>query len=174
LYWQVGEMLNAMGHIDQAHDIFWELGEAGMVTRFKGLPRHRRVLIEAKPAFVAFNKFEAKCMLLGEMMLLPRPHFGLPVASDISYVTASLAAVAVAPHASKMDVPSLPAGFQPGPAATTPPAQMFNYKHVTVGFAFGFLVAALLGLQLREWQRRRQVAIPADSRGEPPPHPPPG
>jgi hypothetical protein len=36
----------------------------------------------------------------------------------------------------------------------------FNWRHIAVSFAFGFLVASLIGFQIQEWRRRRSDVRP--------------
>lgn len=157
LYWQVGELLNAFGAIDQAHDIFVELVEAGMSRSFKDLPRHRRALVEARPVYQIWNKPETKGMLLSELLLLPRPLFAPPVIGDAATAVGHLAAAVYGPRAGSDQVPLPLSPMQPV-TESSGTAIPINLRHVSISFGFGFLVAVLCGLQWSEWRRRRQVA----------------
>ncbi|MFO0879550.1 MAG: hypothetical protein U0840_19570 [Gemmataceae bacterium] len=160
LYWQIGEMLNAFGVIDQAHDVFVELVEAGMSRSFRNLPLHRRVLLEARPVFQAWNKPESKGMLLSEFMLIPRASFAAPGLGDAAMTVAGLTAAVMAPRLSKETI-SLTSPIQAGGGGGDAPIPL-NLQHVMISFGFGFLVAVLCGLQWQEWRRRRQARRSAE------------
>src|SRR5262249_9731329 len=46
-------------------------------------------------------------------------------------------------------------GINPRPPPN--PVLPFNWRHITASFAFGFLVAALVGFQFQEWRRRAKA-----------------
>jgi predicted negative regulator of RcsB-dependent stress response len=57
------------------------------------------------------------------------------------------------------------------PAAKAPPDPgnwLPNWRHVTISFVAGALVATLINLQWREWQRRQQAAATAERYQQPP------
>jgi hypothetical protein len=58
------------------------------------------------------------------------------------------------PHFSKVVVPPVP----PGPGTEKTPGFAFEWRHMLATFAFGFLVAALLGWQLQVWMGRKSAA----------------
>lgn len=171
LYWLFGELLNAAGAVDQAADVFVELVESGTAGSFKDLPRHRRVLVEAKPAYLKFRDPMTQAHLLAATMIVPRPMLAPPGLGDAAYLVSTGAAAVFATQGQQPDpndfVPTTPSG---------PPQQVFNFGHIAIGFGFGFVAAGLLAMQWAEWRRRRP-------RSEPPPredrepvslHPPSG
>lgn len=162
LYWQLGEMLNALGAIDQASDIFTELGEAGLAGSFRGLRQHRSVLREAKPIYLELMKPVSRGMLLCELQLLPKPLFAPPIVGDAAYLAGSSALVAFAQQGDTFFPNLTPTGETF--TATRPTLQSFEFRHLLVAFGFGFLVASLCGLQWLEWRRRRQLTRHASMR----------
>ncbi|MFO0845870.1 MAG: hypothetical protein U0797_26390 [Gemmataceae bacterium] len=158
LYWQLGQLLGAVGSIDQARGVAVELVEAGMGRTFKGLPQQRRALLDAAGGYKAlFDSTSAasRGQLLATLQLLPRPLFAPPGIGDAAYAAGCAAAVPAAIYASQPSIPQFdsPPGGDPGPTAP-----VFNFVHMAVSFGFGLLVAALAGLQFQEWRRRRQLA----------------
>jgi hypothetical protein len=63
--------------------------------------------------------------------------------------------------------PSFPAPPQ-APEAYTPqsPLMAFTWRHLAVSFGFGALATMLVGLQWREWQRRRARRLAEPPEGE--------
>lgn len=154
LYWQLGQLVGVAGSIDQSFRIADELVQAGMAGSFKGLPQQRRVLLDAVKSYkVIFDTASPapRGQLAAAMMLLPRPLFAPPVVGDLAYGAGCAAMVPVVIESSKPPIPP----FDQPPADPGPAAPVFNFKHVTMGFGFGFLVAALCGFQWQEWRRRR-------------------
>jgi hypothetical protein len=164
LYWQLGQLLSVVGSIDQAAAIAEELTYAGMARSFKGLPQQRRALLDAMKSYkVILEPTEpaAHGQLVAAMMLLPRPLFAPPVVGAVAYAAGCAAMVPAVIESSNPPItPFDPPAGEPGPAAP-----VFNFRHVTIGFGFGFLVAALCGLQWQEWRRRRQILALANSSG---------
>lgn len=165
LYWLFGQMLNVEGAVDQACDVFVELAEAGLSGSFKDLPAHRQVLRAARSACVEFRKHTSRGMLLSQLMLMPRSTFALPVIGDAAYI-ASAATASVIARQSGNEGPGAE-DFQPPGAVATPAQPVFNFRHIAIGFGFGFLVAALCAFQWQEWRRRRTQASPVGQETEP-------
>jgi hypothetical protein len=79
----------------------------------------------------------------------------------VAYQVGALAPVIVAPGLDarrQQDLSGGPTGgFLTGPQQQLP----FNWRHAGASFIIGFLVAALLGLQVQQWRRPRRPAEPA-------------
>ena len=151
LYWQLGELLNVYGEIEQAAGIFDELVDGGRSGIFLDLGAHRRVLRDALPAYRAIQDPYKRGMLLSQLLLLPRPMLGAPVVGEAAYAAGSSAAMIAVPHLSKEVVPPL----SPGPVGPPAPGVTFEWRQLLVAVAMGFLVAALMGWQLQVWMGRR-------------------
>lgn len=148
LYWLMGEMLNFLGQIGQASGILDELADSGRSALYRDLPAHRRILGEALPAYRELQSPTKRGVLLAQLLCLPRPNFGGAV-GEATQVVVNQAAVIAMPEFEK---PPQPPEVPPTPDARALP---FNWGHVTVSFAFGFLVSALIGFQMQEWRRRK-------------------
>lgn len=166
VYWQLGKLLGAVGSVDQARGIAVELVEAGMGRTFKGLPQQRRALLDAAGSYKILFDPESSIprgQLLAALLLLPRPLFAPPGVGFAAYAAGSAATVPAVIEASKPPIPPLPTEGIPVEQSSAP--AVFNFLHVGLSFGFGFLVAMLLGMQVREWRRRRlrYVATASDS-----------
>ncbi len=151
LYWLLGELLNVFGHVIPAEEIITELSASDLP--FKDLPRHRRVL-RAAAALLRELKIQSpstKALLLGCLSSIPNGNL-LPPG-----VGAAARAVEVAvPMELARLIESPPQNLNAPPPPPGPPLP-FKWKDVLVGFASGFLFAALLGFQWQEWRRRRMM-----------------
>jgi hypothetical protein len=154
LYWQLGELLNVYGQIGQASDIFNELVDGGPSGIFLDLPAHRRVLRDALPAYREIQDPNKHGMLLSQLLLIPRPMLGAPVIGEAAYAASSCAAIIAVPHLSKEVVPP-PDGR---PVVESVLGMPFEWRHLLAAFAFGFLIAALLGWQLQVVMGRKSSA----------------
>jgi tetratricopeptide (TPR) repeat protein len=167
LYWLLGEMLNASGAIDQAHDIFFELVEGSMGGTFKDLFKHRRVLMDAKPIYLAFRDPEKRGVLLSELLMIGKPPMASSPMSDAVYLASSSAMALFAVEAAKEPIPGLGGAGDPQAlmGGITQPTAVFNFRHIAIGFLFGFIVALLCAMQWQEWRRRRTIPrlIPEES-----------
>jgi hypothetical protein len=173
LYWLLGEMYNVAGSIDQAHDVFVELVESGMARSFKDLAKHRRALIEAKPIYTKLRDPAARGVLLTELLAIGRPTIAPPAVGDAAYLAGCAAVALYAPHAGREPFTTsvLPSDRQ----APVEKKDVFNFSHVALGFAFGFVIASLCALQWLELRRRRlQAAAPREEREPVPISPPEG
>jgi tetratricopeptide (TPR) repeat protein len=157
LYWLLGEMLNARGEVIPASEILKELDTINPL--FKDLHAHHRVLASAARILeqLKWPSASTQALLLACATSIPRGTLAPPGVGAIAYAVGSAAPLEWAHKLEQMQqgapvMPPGPTGPQP---TTTASAVPFNWKHVLVGFAFGFLVAALLGFQWQEWRRRR-------------------
>ncbi len=157
LTWLLAELLNVEGQIIEAARLFDDLvfnqGLDG-----PGLREHRRVLKNGASVMKRLQPWTGSTPLLSGMMLIPRGLLAPPVVGDIAYQAGALTIVV---HAPAMDQPPMPPA-PPTPDTQVPPGQQlpFNLRHAAVSFLFGLLVAALLGLQVQQWRRRRRPEPP--------------
>jgi hypothetical protein len=155
LYWLLAELLNANGFVVEASRMVQELVDAG--NHFKDLHEHRKVLKRAENIDRQLRLPRNRYLLFSYFMAIPRTNLGSPGIGTIADGAGMAAPVLLAQMVEKP--PIGPAGDFGSVQVPPPPPQMpFNWRHVTVGFAFGFLVAALLGFQWQEWRRRRSLA----------------
>lgn len=187
LFWLLGELLNAAGHVDRAYEVLNSLvaptraklelapGQLGWSpSHFKDLEAHHRALARALPAMKGLRELDLAAYLLCTGQALPLPNLAPGAAGPAGQAAAAWALVVELPELKKrMAQPVLPPGFRPPtdqPATAEgytlqSPEMAFTWRHLGVSFAFGALAATLLGLQWREWQRRRaarQLAEPAE------------
>jgi hypothetical protein len=166
LYWLLGEMLNTRGDVEGALEVFNELISARNLSNVPELVQHRRVLLEAVDGWKEWKRalkedpgFHQN--LFGALQLAALPALGTPAGVGPASAAAGSAAPPIfaeavartqggAPQESSSAAPAAPGSWLP------------NWTHVTVSFVAGALVAALAGLQWREWQRRQQAAAAAE------------
>jgi tetratricopeptide (TPR) repeat protein len=159
LFWQFGEFLNALGEVKEAYEVLNELSFTRTGSAFPDLLKHRKVLAQALEVSKAFPPAEQGPVVQVHLLALlsPRGLIVSPGAGNIAQETAALSPVVLLPllRPRRGELPIPPT---PPDAATAEPARLPNWKHIIVSFVFGFLAAALLGLQWQEWRRRRQPA----------------
>lgn len=143
LYWQLGELLNVLGQIEQAGGILDELVNGGKLGIYLDLADHRRILRDALPAYRDIQDPKKRGMLLSQLLLIPRPMPGAPVIGEAAYAAASCAAISAVPYLSKIPPPVS------GTTVTADEGRVFDWRHLLGTFAFGFLIAALLGWQVQ-------------------------
>ena len=153
LYWQLAELLNVHGQIEQASGMLDELVDGGNSGKFQDLPAHRRVLRAALPAYREIQDPTKRGMLLSQLLLIPRPMPGAPVIGEIAYTAGCCATITMVPY---WDKPTPPV-FPPGPVVG-PSEPVFEWRHLFTTFSLGFLIAALAGWQLQVWRGRKSVA----------------
>jgi hypothetical protein len=153
LEWLLAELLNASGQVDLAYEIMDGLRDTPQGGTFRDLMQHRRVL--QGPAAIAkqLRKPSKQGHLLAQFMLIPRPTMAPGIAGAAAYQASCTAAEALGYTLEKPPMP----GLTSDPENTTPPAQQlpFNWRHILLGFGFGFVVAMLVNFQWQEWKRRR-------------------
>ena len=156
LYWQFGELSAVFGRIEVAARVLNDLVDEGL--DFQGLRRHRKLLNEAATVMRAFGtrlptfQFYAAGMAMGRAPLLPGASGHLLVAS------AFMAPIHEKGFKTDFEWEAFRRAEENAPAETPTTETRGNpldyWKHLAVSFAFGFLVAALIGFQLQEWRRR--------------------
>jgi hypothetical protein len=169
LYWLLGEMLNAMGQIVPASEILKELDTINPL--FKDLHAHHRVLASAAKILeqLKWPSASTQALLLACATNIPRGTLAPPGVGAIAYAAGSAASLEWAHKLEQMQQapPGLLGPAGPPPAAATPPMP-FNWKHIVVSFAFGFLVCALLFFQWQQWGRGRDNPPIAQDEESPP------
>jgi hypothetical protein len=158
LLWQVAEVLNVNGQVEVAHDILSPMVWSGF--NFQDVREHFAVLHRSHQAMKELRKEPVHYALLN-WTTPPAPLAAGPASvACVAYTNAAVAQRVIVPELARR---RQMAGMAPEPEERPPQAALpFDWRHVTVGFASGFLVAALLGLQWQEWRRRRQaVPVPA-------------
>jgi tetratricopeptide (TPR) repeat protein len=147
LYWLYGELLNVRGQVDWAFEVLNYLDKAGWANR--ELRRHLRVLREAMPVY---EKLFTDPSGLGENRRLQAA-----ILWSLTPRGATLGA-GVGPAFSELGGAATVSEDQQVEPATSPVGVLPDWRHVTVGFVAGVVVAVLGALQLRQWRRSR----PAD------------
>jgi hypothetical protein len=174
LFWLLGELLNVGGQVDHAYAVLDSLvapsrkkldlkpGQAGWApSQFKGLEAHHKVLARAQPTMKAFRELDLIAYLLGAAQAVPQPDLAPGAAGPVARTAAAWALVVQLPELKKRAAapPPLPQGNAPPGEVegyrVQGPEMAFSWRHLGVSFGFGALAATLLGLQWREWQRRR-------------------
>jgi hypothetical protein len=168
LYWLLGELCNANGYVDAASGILRDIPQ-DVAGAFEDLIRHRQLLNRAMRAFhPLFRQQDDKTgqvVRVNQFTLLsalsPRGLLSPPGVGALAQEAASLAPIAFAVAESR------PPPAPPEPEPVTPQSGLPDWRHVTVGFVSGALVAALAGLQWQEWRRRRQATPPPEDAPSP-------
>jgi tetratricopeptide (TPR) repeat protein len=175
LYWQLAEMLNARGHVEVAAEVLKELGDSvAAVASFQDFAQHRRILLQAVkdlPRLIDAKTQRPRPEIPYWLLTAITPRGGpAPLAGLVGQEVAAWAPVELIPALST--TPPAPNVSPPEPQP--PSSGLPDWRHVTIGFASGFVVAALLGLQWQEWKRRRQAAaaFAAGAEGGSPPEAP--
>jgi hypothetical protein len=160
LYWLYGEMLNVFGQVDYAAAVLDELADPWRVWRKRApeqFVQHREVLVKAARARRTLREKPSMAWLLLEA-LAPPPPLLTPLggaAQQAAMLGWGQAQLEMERREKEGLLPQPPPQAQePPPQAAPPPSWLPNWRHIAVGFIAGFLVAALAGLQLREWRRR--------------------
>lgn len=148
LYWQMGEMLAALGQVELGSVFLEDLVNAGL--DFKGLRRHRKVLKEAAEALRILKLAPNAVFLRGSIVLVGPSALPPGISGHVWAGSAFTAPIVVNAFQRDEDAAPTTVLVESVPSPTLP----FNWRHIAVSFAFGFLVAALLGFQLQEWRRR--------------------
>ena len=161
LYWLYGELLNVRGQVDWAFTVLDYL-DTQVNLRNRELRQHRRVLKEALPLF---QKLFTDPTASGEdrrlqaallWALAPRGTLGAPgLGSAANEVGGAAAAAFAGVPTDSMPAPA-PRGGSPAPTNTLLP----DWRHITVSFLTGIVVAVLAALQWRQWRRPRRGAVP--------------
>ncbi|MFQ3648952.1 MAG: hypothetical protein SNJ75_01360 [Gemmataceae bacterium] len=159
LYWQFGELSAVLGRIEVAARVLNDLVDEGF--EFQGLRRHRKILNEAATLMRAFTtrlptfQFYATGMTLARVPLLPS------ASGHVLLASAWFAPLTADQFKTELEWELLRRAAEEGPAEVSAAELRGNpldyWKHLAVSFAFGFLVAALIGFQIQEWRRRAQV-----------------
>lgn len=152
LGWLLAELLNANGYVEAAAQMLETLA---LEVMWKEVHSHLRVLRGAAELLRQLRRPLDHALLSGTvMMITPRASLGTPIAGDVAYAYAALAA----PTWVENYVPQQ----QPQPVEQTPTSSLpFNVQHVVVSFVFGVLCAALLGMQWQALKRRRAESAAA-------------
>jgi tetratricopeptide (TPR) repeat protein len=169
LYWQLAELLNTMGNVQDAYEVLDELVNTRTASAVRDVQAHRRILKESLPLVGALNdvfrgdpsKFQ---MDFHQVMwaVSPRGMLLPPVGGDLANETAMAAraeeyARQAQQRAAEAEGPR--AGNKPGPPV--PAAGWWpDWRTLFIGFAAGLIVATLAALQWMEMRRRRAAAHP--------------
>lgn len=155
LYWLLGEVLNALGQVDQAEPVLNDLVYLGYSRTFRDLHRHRRELADAARAARAWKEPRTRGQLLSVALTVPPPALGGAAAGAASHLAGTCVAAAAG---SQVNLPLLPPIPGEGGSREVTVVLPFNWKHITVSFVFGLLVAVMLGFQWRLLRRRRPAS----------------
>ena len=179
LYWQLGELLNSYGYVQDALDVFNELIDTRNESTVRELMRHRLDLKDALAVYGALSKTygdeggTARFQRDSHYLMLdiaPPLLLAPPGAGDASNAVAA-AGVGVAYGLQEQQ--------QTGAGGPAPPGRRPgwwpDWQAIFIGFAGGLIVATLAALQIMEWRKRRRHAPPAaetppSSRTEPAVH----
>jgi tetratricopeptide (TPR) repeat protein len=162
LYWQLAEILNVYGEVEVASQILRELDDLAFKTKapvFQDLRQHSKILGQAAKLRtqlrLATNRFP----------LLTIPGLAPVWPGGIGPSLTAVAPPLLAPYVDRGPIAPEPDSESPPPEKTI----SLGWQHVGIGFLAGGLVAALLGLQWKEWRRRRRSSEPLDENAEPQP-----
>lgn len=166
LEWLLAEIMNVRGFPDAAYVLMDGLvrkGGSGIVL----LKEHRRELMQVLKVTAALRnpKAQLKSHLLGVAMAR-----GMPTPAGLGAVGNEVMAwlpVRLEELAATGQLGPTPPARDLDPRRAAAPA-LPSWRPLTVSFIFGMAVAGLLGLQLREWRRRRAAAPPAAEPAEVP------
>ena len=171
LYWQLGELLNAGGVVQDAYKVFDELVNNRSESTVRELQEHRKILKASLDVVDAVDKLKADPAKFQTdfhtlmWAVSPRGLLLPPVGGDLANETAMAARAQVYAAQTQQQ----PQPTQPPPPSNPSPGWWPDWRPLFVGFAAGLIVATLAALQWTEWRRRRQAAaVPA---GAPPPTP---
>lgn len=165
LFWLLGELLNAQGDVAAAETVLSELVRGRNQTGVKELFNHRKELVQARFVLDAVEKEMTPARW--ELLLMAVAPRSMPAPPGIGALTQDLAWQAAA-YDRDNPTPKAPAGDkQPaGPemsvgddkprGGTMPADTLPNWQHIAVSFLAGGVVSLLIGLQVREYYRRRQ------------------
>jgi tetratricopeptide (TPR) repeat protein len=170
LIWQLGELFNAGGHVELAEKILSDLLWGG--ANFKDLHEHRNVLSRALPVMKSLREGDLWIDLFCVSQALPLPNLAPGAAGPAGRAATAWAAMVGRAELKRQwqqrGQPNLDAfkiqAPEPPPAEAAP--MPFNWRHLAVSFAFGAVATMLIGLQWREWQRRRARRLPEPANGE--------
>ncbi len=161
LLWLHGELLNARGQIDWAYYAMYNVRE-NYQWRNRELDQHFRALDAAvKPYRVLFadktqsgENLRAQALLLWQLM--PRGAMLAPgtaaAASEIGGVTASTFAGALSGGRQPPERDQTRGADAPRSGTILP-----DWRHLTVSFLTGMVVAVLAVLQWQQWRRHRRI-----------------
>jgi tetratricopeptide (TPR) repeat protein len=149
----LAELLNAAGYIDLAEQLMPDPFLTGL--KLQDLIEHRRVLKEALDAAKLLGQPDTSLVMLA--MFAPPPLLAPPGVGPLALEAGFSASPTVIPPLLKKS-PGLP----PESAPPSPSGISFDWRHVTVGFLTGCVVAVLVGLQWQEWRRRRALSPPVE------------
>lgn len=160
LSWMYAELLNASGQIEHAHGIFQYLVR-DLQQRNRELRQHYQVLREAKSVYEALNQDPTLSRAI-LWALAPRGQLATP---GIGAAAQELGGAAAFNFAEQ----PLTGSPLAAPVPNTAPAGNWlpDWRHVTVSFATGVVVAVLGALQWQQWRRSRRTHAPARERAEP-------
>ena len=155
LYWQLGEILNSLGVVVEAENIFDELANSRSLSGVRKFMQHRQALKESLKVANALVKTygddtgkylkDCHCLLLA---VAPRGLLSSPGLGD--------ACNAVAPAAVAQFY-----GLQEAPPPTPSKGGWRpDWQAIFVGFAAGLIIATLAALQWTEWRKRSCAAAP--------------
>jgi tetratricopeptide (TPR) repeat protein len=161
LYWLYGELLNVRGQVDWAFAVLDYLTSQLRLGN-RELRQHQRILRESLPLFEKLftdptesgDNRRLQAALL--WALAPRGTLGAPGIGSAANELGGAAAAAFAGMPSDSRYEPAPRGG--APAATS--ALLPDWRHITVSFLTGIVVAVLAALQWRQWRRPRRSAVP--------------
>ncbi len=172
LYWQLGEVLNSLGLLTEADQIFDELANTRNLTGVREFMEHRQALKESlKVANALVNTYgndTARYQRDCHIVLLELAPPGLLCSPGLGQASN---AVAPAAEAEWYVLQEQQPGAGPGAAPPSPRRGWWpDWKPIFVGFAGGFILATLAVLQWMEWRKRRRPETRPSPRTEPVAH----
>jgi hypothetical protein len=164
LLWQLAELLNAEGDVQDAAKLIDSLVFNNVLST-RELLEHRSVLKAAAPVAAKLNGQDGRA--IKEQLLWAAAPRGVGLAPGIGPAMPELGWAAALETLSAG--PLLPGGNSPPLTPSAPAAASIKVWHLAVTFLAGMLVALLLSMQFRESRRRRQAAFaaPGDSLASP-------
>jgi len=173
LYWQLGEILNSLGVLTEADQIFDELANSRNLSGVRAFMEHRQALkgsLKAANALVnAYGNDTARYQRDCHYLLLEVAPPGLLSSPGLGH-----ASNAVAPAAAAQWYGLQEQQQDAGSGAAPPPRRRLwwwpDWQPMFVSFAVGFILATLAVLQWMEWRKRRRPESRPSPRTEPVAH----
>ncbi|HEY7310146.1 MAG TPA: tetratricopeptide repeat protein [Gemmataceae bacterium] len=167
LFWLYGELLNVRGQIEWAFSVLDALDKFGWANR--DLRRHHRILRDALPAyeqlFVDPSQSGENQRLQAQLLWALAPR-GALLPPGIGLAANEVGGVAAGAFTGKQ-MDNFPVQAPLPPMAQSADA-LPDWRHLTVSFLTGIVVAVLAVLQWQQWRRRSTNGHRLSALGRPP------
>jgi tetratricopeptide (TPR) repeat protein len=163
LFWLFGELLNARGQVDSAHDVLYRVRKNDL-WRNRDLDRHIRVLSDA---LAPYRELFVDSAGMGEnrrkqaLLLWSLAPRGASLAPPIGILANEVGGVAASTNPTDLSAgrqfPEM--SISQGADAPRSASALPDWRQLTISFITGAVVAALCLLQWRQWRRPSDRAL---------------